>query len=162
MDIDQIFDALNRHQVAYLLIGGMNFFLRHSPVVTMDIDLWIDGTAENRGRCEQALAELDAEWGPTETDWLPVARLTPDWLSRQALFCLTSPHGSIDIFRSVRGLGDWTQSAARAEKRATSAGVPYLALCDADMLQCQLALPEDSQKLDRIRTLKKSLEGGCP
>lgn len=42
MNVDQILDTLNRHQVRYLLIGGMIFLLRHSGALTYDVDVWID------------------------------------------------------------------------------------------------------------------------
>jgi hypothetical protein len=46
-----------------------NFLLRHEPVLTYDVDLWIDDTAENGRRCEMALAALGAEWARTDTHW---------------------------------------------------------------------------------------------
>ena len=104
MDIDFIFRAMNCQQVDYLLIGGMNYMLRHEPVLTFDVDLWIDDTPENRKRCDLALRDLRAEWGETEQRWAPVSNLPEDWLGRQTIFCLTSPHGAIDIFRHVLGL----------------------------------------------------------
>ena len=93
MNVDQILKTLNAHQVAYILIGGMNFLLRHAPVLTYDVDLWIEDTPENLRRCEQALAELQAQWGPSEKDWGPVAGKASGWLGSQPVFCLTSPHG---------------------------------------------------------------------
>ena len=33
MNVDHILKTLNAHEVAYLLIGGMNFLLRHAPVL---------------------------------------------------------------------------------------------------------------------------------
>ncbi|MHB1035676.1 MAG: hypothetical protein ACYC35_12425 [Pirellulales bacterium] len=159
MNVDRILEMLNRREVAYLLIGGMNFLLRHAPVLTFDIDLWIADTAENLDRCERALGELDAQWGPTEQDWGPVAGQPAGWLRRQGVYCLTSRHGAIDIFRAVKGLDSWEVCRARAEPGATSAGTAFLALADEDMLRCQLALPEAERRLDRIRALREKLGG---
>ncbi len=160
MDIDRILEALNRHGVAYLLIGGVNFLLLHAPITTFDLDLWVENVPENLARCQKALAELEAGWGPSESQWRPVAELGPGWLGSQGVFCLTSPHGSIDVFRSVHGLPDWTTCRARAAAGQTAGGAPYLGLADEDMLQCQLALPPGEQKPDRIRILKQSLQRG--
>jgi len=157
MNVDAILDAFNRHEVAYLLIGGMNFALRHVPILTYDIDFWIEDTAENLGRCERALASLNAEWGPSEEDWQPVRDRPPGWLDRQSVFCLTSPHGPIDVFRAVEGLGAWAESRRRAQRCHTTAGTPFVSLSDEDMLQCQLALPEPRRKRDRIEMLRRSL-----
>ena len=48
-NIDHILATLGRHQVDYLLIGGVNFLLRHAPVLTYDVDVWIEGT-RNKAR----------------------------------------------------------------------------------------------------------------
>ena len=157
MNVDRILETMNRHRVAYLLVGGMNFLLRHAPVLTYDVDLWIDDKEENRDRCEQALVALQAEWGASEEDWGPVARKPPGWLARQAVFCLTSAHGAVDIFRSLKGLGPWRQSREAALPGTTAAGTAYLGLSDEDMLKCQMALPEPSRNPDRIRALRKAL-----
>lgn len=157
MNVDRILLTVHEHSVDCLLIGGMNFLLRHAPILTFDVDLWIEDTPGNLGRCEAALAALDAEWGAAEVDWGPVAAKPAGWLSRQMVYCLTSRHGAVDVFRAVRGLSTWRQSRARAIEGRTQAGAPYVALCDEDMLACQLALPEPLRKLDRIRILNEVL-----
>lgn len=39
MNVDGILRGLNDHGVEYILIGGMNFLLRHRPVLTYDVDI---------------------------------------------------------------------------------------------------------------------------
>lgn len=154
MRIDAIFQTFQQQQVAYLLIGGVNFLLRHAPVLTYDVDLWIEDGPENCARCEIALAEIQAEWGPDDSSWTPVAQMPVGWLRRQAVFCLTSPVGAIDIFRAVTGLPDWAACRARAIFARTAAGTAYWALADADMLRCQLALPPEQRNEARIQFLQ--------
>lgn len=161
MNIDRILEAFNRYGVEYILVGGINFLLQHKPVLTFDVDFWINDTQENRNRCERALAELDVSWGETDEDWGKVAQLNPGWLSRQAMFCTMSPHGAIDIFRAMKGLGSWADSVRSATKGKTASGTEYLGLSDADMLQCQYALDEGQRKLDRIRTLEDARDGNA-
>jgi hypothetical protein len=36
MDVERFLQTMNGNQVAYLLIGGMNFLLRHEPMLTFD------------------------------------------------------------------------------------------------------------------------------
>jgi hypothetical protein len=136
MDVDQILATMNDCQVEYLLIGGMNFLLRHEPVLTFDVDLWINDREANRRRCERALEMLEAEWGETDSDWGKVAERGPGWLDRQPVFCLNSPSGAIDIFRSVTGLADWAASRVRASRNMTAGGAAYWGLSDEDMLYC--------------------------
>jgi hypothetical protein len=158
MNVDTILRALNRRKVAYLLIGGMNFMQRHKPVLTYDVDVWIEDTPENRRRTEKALAELKAEWGRDEDTWGPVARLQPDWMGSQYVFCLTSPHGAMDVFRSVKGLGDWDDSWTESLREKTAGGVPYRGISDRDMLKCQQALEAPDRKPERMRLLKAAVE----
>jgi len=160
MDVDHILDTMNRHSVECLLIGGMNFLLRHAPVLTYDVDLWIADTPANRRRCEAALAALQAEWGATEDDWGPVAARPAGWLDCQALYCLTSPAGAVDIFRAVKGLDDWAAAYARAVSGVTAGGIAYRGLSDADMLRSQEALPAAEQKPERLLRLRQALQEG--
>jgi len=157
MDIDLILSVFNRHAVRYLLIGGVNFLLRHKPALTFDVDFWIKDDPDNLRRCEAALIELKAEWGPTEAEWKPVTSWPSGWLARQPVFCLSSPAGAIDIFRSVCGLPDWSASWTESVEGRTASGVEYRGLSDGDMLQCQLSLTPESRKDDRIRELRRAL-----
>jgi hypothetical protein len=157
VNIDKVLETFNEVGVAYLLIGGMNFMLRHDPVLTFDIDLWIEDTTDNLVRCEKALAELEAEWGETEADWGPVTNKPSNWLTKQAVFSLNSPHGAIDIFRRVQGLGSWQDSFRSAQVEATKSGIKYYGISDADMLRCQLALDEAARKTSRVTTLERKL-----
>ena len=38
MNVDAMLRVLNEEQVDYLLIGGMNFLIRHLPELTFDVD----------------------------------------------------------------------------------------------------------------------------
>jgi len=42
MNVDAILDSLNAQGVDYILIGGMNFLLRHVPELTFDVDIWVN------------------------------------------------------------------------------------------------------------------------
>jgi hypothetical protein len=149
-------EAFNRHGADFLLIGGMNFLLRHQPVTTFDTDLWVRDDGENLLRVANALADLGAEWGATTDSFCAVPR-DAEWLTRQPIFCLTSKAGAIDIFRSVQGLESYDVCAARAVA-TTRSGVSFRSLSDRDMLACQLALPAGERRLDRIAYLERILK----
>lgn len=87
MNVDLVLETLGRNQVDFLLIGGMNFLLRHEPVLTFDIDVWVNDTQINLERCELAMIDLDASWGATEETWRPVKEQT-GWTRRQSVFIL--------------------------------------------------------------------------
>ena len=157
MNPGRILSVFAQANVDCLLIGGMNFYLRHRPVSTFDVDFWVRDDAENLQRVSAALLELQAQWGATEDAWAPVPR-DAVWLTKQFVYCLTSPAGAIDIFRAVRGLESYEACKSRSLLCQTSDGIAYRSLSDADMLACQLALPEGERRLDRIAYLEKLLE----
>ncbi|MEM8866418.1 MAG: hypothetical protein AAGF31_12810 [Planctomycetota bacterium] len=159
MNVDAILSAMNSAGVNYLLIGGMNFMLRHKPVLTYDVDLLIEDTQENRLNCESALTNLQAEWGVTDEDWGPVAERASGWLDRQGIYCLNCPDGAVDIMRWVPGIDDWSAVWQRSVVERTKSGVAYRGLSDEDMLRCQLALGESHRKADRVRYLQSILDG---
>ena len=157
MNVDAILEACNRQQVDCLLIGGMNFLLRHQPELTFDVDLWARDDDANLERLNLALKELGAEWGRIETEWLPVPT-DWHWLRIQGVFCLTTQHGAVDIFREVRGLeGRYDECRARAASGTTGSGVKFLGLSDEDMLACQEALPPGQRHERRMAILREAV-----
>jgi hypothetical protein len=155
MNVDAVLQAMNRYSVNYLLIGGMNFMLRHKPLLTYDIDLWIEDSPENREACDKALRELNAEWGSTPDSWGPVSNLPQDWLLQQTVYCLTTPYAAVDIMRSVAGLADWQTSRRNSILEQTKSGTSYYGLSDADMLKCQMVLDAHLRKSERVAILQE-------
>jgi hypothetical protein len=135
----------------------MNFLLRHLPELTFDVDLWVQDELENLSRLNRALRRLGAQWGRTEAEWAPV----PEdwrWLKTQGVFCVTTQHGALDVFRDVRGLqGRYSVCRTRSVSAQTASGVPFQSLCDADMLACQEALPPGEQKIRRMEILREAI-----
>jgi hypothetical protein len=157
MNVDEILRTLNRNDVDFLLIGGMNFLLRHLPELTFDVDVWVRDDDQNLERLHAALREMGAEWGRTESEWKAVPA-DWRWLRGQGIYCLTTTHGALDIFREVRGLeGSYRECRARAVPSQTATGIPFTGLSDQDMLRCQEALPEAERKAHRMQILREAL-----
>lgn len=157
MNVDNILAALNSEQVDYVLIGGMNFLIRHLPELTFDVDIWVRDEADNLARLNRALRALGGAWGPTEQEWCSVPE-DWNWLRRQSVFCLTTREGALDVFRDVRGLeGSYAACRDRAAVCTTAAGQPFLGLSDEDMLACQKALPETERKPSRVEHLERMI-----
>ena len=158
MNVDKILETLNAEGVSFILIGGMNFLLRHFPELTFDVDIWVQDNPENLSRVNRALQSLGASWGPTEATWAPIPS-DSRWLQHQIMFCLTTEQGALDIFRDVRGLeGRYQECLDRAAKAATAAGCAFLGLSDTDMLRSQEALPAQEQKLQRMAKLRQAIQ----
>jgi hypothetical protein len=57
-DFEDMLSLLNKHEVRYLIVGGLAFIYHAKPRYTKDIDLWIDPSVENQQRVNTALAEF--------------------------------------------------------------------------------------------------------
>lgn len=56
-DVSQLLKSLNRHEVKYLLVGGMAGVVHGHIRTTLDIDVWIGNTRENTEAFVRALLE---------------------------------------------------------------------------------------------------------
>lgn len=59
--LDQI-EVLVRHEVDFIIVGGVAAVLAGAPIITMDLDIAFDRSAENIPRLVRALEELDAHY----------------------------------------------------------------------------------------------------
>lgn len=57
-DFEDFLELLARHDVRYLIIGGLAFVYHARPRYTRDIDLWIESSEENVRRVNAALEEF--------------------------------------------------------------------------------------------------------
>lgn len=57
-DFEDMLELLHKHEVRYLIIGGLAFIYHAKPRYTKDMDLWIDPSPGNIRRANQALAEF--------------------------------------------------------------------------------------------------------
>lgn len=157
LDYERVFRVMNQRGVEFLLIGGLNYYLLHRPVSTQDIDLFINDNVENRSKCELALADLGAQWGRTDDDWEPVDRKTPGWLNSQGVYCLLTTAGPVDIFRSLAGVESYVRALADCKELIVGTGTAVRLIGPKDLLACQLALPEQARRQDRVNHLREVL-----
>jgi len=57
-DFEDLLALLERHQVRYLIIGGLAFIYHAKPKYTKDMDLWIGPDAANVELANRALADF--------------------------------------------------------------------------------------------------------
>lgn len=57
-DFEDMLIAMHKHDVRYLIVGGMAFIFHAKPRFTKDIDLWVEPTAANIHRTNLALVEF--------------------------------------------------------------------------------------------------------
>lgn len=57
-DFEDLLLLLHRHQVRYLIVGGMAFIYHAKPRYTKDLDLWVAPTGSDISKANRALAEF--------------------------------------------------------------------------------------------------------
>ena len=67
-DFEDLLELLGRHEVRYLIIGGLAFIYHAKPRYTKDMDLWIDPEEGNVRRANLALADFGSPYLLTESD----------------------------------------------------------------------------------------------
>lgn len=79
MDFEKVLEllaALHRHEVEYVLVGGLAINLHGFPRVTQDVDLFVKPEAGNIERLRAALREL---WDDPEIEQIVVEDLAGDF-----------------------------------------------------------------------------------
>jgi hypothetical protein len=71
---------LNKHDVRYLVVGGLAFTYHAKPRYTKDMDVWIEPVPENLGRANSALAEFGSPTvlSPDDPDEIIQIGIAPD------------------------------------------------------------------------------------
>lgn len=137
-----LFACLERHEVRYVLVGGLAAVLHGVPRATFDVDLLLEATPDNVNRLLTALAdagfESAAQADPRRLLAAPIA--TFDDVLR------------VDVFLHVPGLS-FDEAWAHHDARPAGPAVVHLASVD-DLIQAKRAAgrPRD---LDDIRELER-------
>jgi len=61
-DFEDMLASLERHEVRYLIIGGLAFIYHAKPRYTKDMDLWMEPSDENMRKANRALAEFGSPY----------------------------------------------------------------------------------------------------
>ena len=105
-DPRKIIEALNRHRVEYIVVGGFAATLYGCPEQTFDLDILYTDTPANRMQLLAALADIGARWDEPLSDAV---------LQRQPMFALNTAFGDLDILSDVLGVGTHEQATSRVE-----------------------------------------------
>ncbi len=98
LSFDEILRVLVRHDVKFIVVGGVAAILQGAPLVTEDLDVVYLCSAGNNTRLADALAELGACY------FDPAGRgIEPDVSKLAALkmHLLQTRHGRVDVLRTV-------------------------------------------------------------
>jgi len=96
-DFREFIQAMNKHQVEYILVGGYAVILHGYRRVTGDMDIWVNRTKENYVKLTHAFKEF----GLPVFDMTEQRFLTADEVD---VFSFGRPPVSIDIITKLKGV----------------------------------------------------------
>lgn len=157
LDVAAILGALRRHDVKFVLIGGMAGLIHGSPFPTEDIDITPERSRDNLARLSDALRELNAKVrAPGSDEGLPFAH-DADSLAGVSIWNLTTAHGDLDISFVPNGT-DGYDDLARDASQTNVFGLTVAVSSLADIIRSKQAAnrPKDQRVLPTLREILAS------
>jgi hypothetical protein len=151
---EEIFACLARHQVAYVLIGGLAAVLRGSPLPTVDADICPESTQDNLRRLAQALADLSARVRTPDAPGGVPFPYDAAFLSQVQLLNLVTRAGDLDLSFMPAGTHGYADLAASATTMTIDGVlVPVASLEDVIRSKEAANRPKDARMLPTLRQL---------
>jgi hypothetical protein len=157
---DRLLEVLERHQVRYVVIGGLAAGLRGSPYITRDVDVTPARDRANFVQLAAALTELEAKLRVPELDYPVEIPLDEHSFEQGTTWTYVTKHGNLDVALlpdGTRGYDDLRRGATR-EQLSDTLEVSVASLADvirskeaAGREKDRAVLPALRQVLERSR-----------
>ena len=155
-DPQEIFAALERHGVRFVVIGGVAAILHGASHVTTDVDIVPEEGRDNLARLSAALKELNARIRVAgEPEGIPFDH-SAESLARVRIWNLVTDRGNLDLTfvpSGTRGYDDLVRDAEPMTVRGVE--VPVASL--ADVIRSKEAAGRERDRLV-LPTLRRLLE----
>lgn len=152
--------VLARHQVRFVMIGGMAAVAHGSPFPTEDIDITPEAGLDNLARLSDALRELDARIRvDSEPEGLPFEH-DAESLAATRTWNLSTRYGDLDfslVPSGTTGYGDLVRDAAEVSVFGVVVSIASL----ADVIRSKQAAnrPKDQRVLPVLREILAARRG---
>jgi hypothetical protein len=150
-------EVLLRHDVRFVMIGGLAGVIHGSPFPTEDLDITPDKSTANLARLSAALDELGARVRTSDVEGgLPFAH-DAESLAAVGAWNLVTPHGDLDISfvpNGTTGYADLVTDASDVE--AFGLVVPVASLADIIRSKQAANRPKDQRVLPTLREILAS------
>jgi hypothetical protein len=154
LDPKSIFEALERHRVRYVVIGGLAATFHGSPLVTNDVDITPERTRDNLERLSAALKDLDARM---RTDAVPEGLAfdhNGESLAAADTWNLTTSAGDVDITFVPAGTGGYSDLRVEAiDLDVLGLTIPVAALADVVRSKEAAGREKDARTLPTLRRM---------
>jgi hypothetical protein len=152
--------TFNEHGVRYVLIGGYASSVLGAPIITNDVDVCYERTAENMGRLAEALQQLHATLRVAGVhDDLPFVLDGPAIAAGESC-TFRSDAGDLDILGTPSGTGGFRDLDADATSYDLGEGliVRVVSLDDLIRMKEAASRPKDQAHLHVLAALKEQIE----
>lgn len=159
-DVPAILDVLTRHQVAFVVIGGVAVAHHGYIRATKEVDIVPSPDAANLARLWAALVELEArplEIGEFRPDELPVA-FGLEALLQFGNWALATKHGRLELLQHITGKLETLEDYERLENQADESRLPFGTVAFAsyeDLIDLKTIAGRDLDLVD-IRALREA------
>ena len=146
--------VLLRHEVAFVLIGGLAAVAHGSPLPTADVDITPRADRGNLERLSAALRELGAAVRVGEGESPILFDHDADSFARAGTWNLTTVAGDLDIAFVPAGTGGY-EDLVREAKSTEALGSRFLIASLADVIRSKQAAnrPKDQRALPVLREI---------
>lgn len=144
-DFEDLLLVFRKHEVRYLVIGGLAFIYHARPRYTKDMDLWIDPAPRNVRRANAALAEFGS----------PHLLVVDE---PEEILQIGLPPNRIDLFRAVEGPQFGQAWRRRIRGKYGRADVNWIDLDSLIEIKSRIDDPRhrrDVRDLEEVRALRK-------
>jgi hypothetical protein len=153
--------ALTRHKVDFVLIGGLAARLHGSPTVTIDVDICPSRESDNLERLAEALREMNAQLRTVGED-VPF-KVDAGSLERTLNLTLTTMYGALDILAEPSGTSGYSELAANAKTyELDDLQLKVASLEDLMRMKEAAGRPKDRIELEILGALREELEDRSP
>lgn len=150
-----ILEALTRHEVRFVVIGGLAALAHGSPIPTRDVDVTPESSLANLSRLSAALTELESQVR-FDDEALPFSH-DAESLAAAGVWNLRTRFGDLDISMVPSGTTGYADLVREAEDVEVM-GVVVLVASLADVIRSKQAAnrPKDQRVLPVLREILAS------
>jgi hypothetical protein len=160
-DPERILRTLERHQVRYVLIGGLAATFHGSPLVTTDVDVTPERARDNLERLSAALKELDARIRTDPVEGGLAFDHGGESLGASNIWNLTTVAGDLDITFSPAGTDGYSDLRKGARQIVVARGLTIQVAALEDVIRSKEAAGREKDERS-LPTLRRMLEAEEP
>lgn len=157
----KVLEILAKHDVEFILIGGVAQYLHGGPFPTVDVDVVPDLQTSNLNRLAEALTELEArlrdakepEGIPIGLDGKALKKALPDF----RFLRLTTKYGYLDLLYEPAGTEGFRDLNRSAVKKSIAPAVEISVASLADVIRSKQAVGR-VRDLEQLPALRRLLE----